>query len=218
VDIGGRSVDVPAAPHEKDSDEGKPGALPAVVGAAGRTEEDGDRQVAFVNGSSPRAPQRDRAEGAAAVEFALVSVIFFLLLFGILQYGLYFNDSLNTRQGVREAVRQGVVQMPISNSCGGAGVTWTKLDCYTRKEVGALTGDTKVHILAPDSGGWKKPNRLLVCAAVKSEGAFGMLPMPGDGVITSKTVMSIEQDSAPPSGSPTNSDPDPSGDGWAWCS
>jgi len=152
------------------------------------------------------------------VEFALVSVVFFLLLFGILQYGLYFNDALNTRQGVREAVRQGVVQMPVANDCGSAGVTWTKLECYTEDEVGALTGDTMVHIAVPDTGGWKKPNKLIVCAAVRSAGVFGLVPMPNDGVIMSKTAMSIEQDSAPPSGSPPNTDADPSGNSWSWCS
>jgi hypothetical protein len=152
------------------------------------------------------------------VEFALVSTIFFLLLFGILQYGLYFNDSLNTRQGVREAVRQGVVQMPIANTCGGSGVTWAKLDCYTKKQVGALTGTTMIHLAVPDTGGWKKPNKLVVCAATKSQGAFGLLPMPNGGVIMSKTAMSIEQDSAPPAGNPTNADADPSGDNWGWCS
>jgi len=173
--------------------------------------------VAFVKGSSPHARWRRGSEGAAAVEFALVSVIFFLLLFGIIQYGLYFNDALNTRQGVREAARQGVVQMPIANSCGGAGVTWTKLTCYTKKEVGALTGATKVHFLVPDTGGWKRPNRLIVCAAVQSSGVFGIVPMPDGGVVRSKTAMSIEQDSAAPAGNPPNTDPDPSGHNWSWC-
>ena len=31
------------------------------------------------------------------------------LVFGIIDYGLWFSDSLSTRQGVREAARQGVV-------------------------------------------------------------------------------------------------------------
>jgi len=156
-------------------------------------------------------------DGAAAVEFALVSTVFFLLLFGIIQYGLFFNDSLNTRQGVREAARQGVVQMPIANSCGTAGVTWTKLECYTTSQIGALTGTPKVHILIPDTNGWKKPNRLVICAAVKSQGAFGLIPMPNGGVIKSVTVMSIEQDSAAPAGNPPNADADPSGSSWSWC-
>lgn len=159
---------------------------------------------------------RRTESGASAVEFALVSTVLFLLVFGIIQYGLFFNDSLNTRQGVREAARQGVVQMPLSNDCGTAGITWTKLSCYVKNQIGAVTGNAKVHIVLPN-GTWKKPNELLICAAVKSDGAFGILPMPAGGVITSKTAMSIEQDGSPPSGSPANADPDPSGDNWAWC-
>ena len=52
-------------------------------------------------------PRRD--SGATAVEFALVAPILLLLVFGIIEYGLWFSDSLATRQGVREAARQGVV-------------------------------------------------------------------------------------------------------------
>jgi len=160
---------------------------------------------------------RRTQSGASAVEFALVSSVLFLLLFGIIQYGLFFNDSLNTRQGVREAARQGIVQMP-TTTCGAAGITWTKLACFTKDQIGAVTGDTHVHFLIPDSGGWKKPNKLLVCATVQSDGALGILPMPNGGVITSKTAMSIEQDSAPPAGSPPNSETDFTGKNWSWCS
>ncbi|RNL80466.1 pilus assembly protein [Nocardioides marmorisolisilvae] len=159
--------------------------------------------------------------GAAAVEFALVSTVLFIFLFGIVQYGLYFNDSLNARQGVREAARQGVVQMPASSygSCGSAGVTWAKLKCFTKAQVGGITGSTYVHLVVPDTGGWKKGNRLIVCAAVKSDGLVGILPMPNGGVIRGIGELSIEQDSAPPTDvlATANSDSDPSGLGWSWC-
>jgi Flp pilus assembly protein TadG len=35
---------------------------------------------------------RDDSSGASAVEFALVSVVVFPLLLGMIQYGLLFND------------------------------------------------------------------------------------------------------------------------------
>ena len=56
-----------------------------------------------------RAAQGRSDGGATAVEFALVAPILLLLVFGIIEYGLWFSDSLATRQGVREAARQGVV-------------------------------------------------------------------------------------------------------------
>jgi hypothetical protein len=155
------------------------------------------------------------SDGASAVEFALVSGILFLVLFGILQYGLFFNDSLNTRQGVREGARQGVVRNFVS--CGTATTDLDKLRCTTKKEIGALTGPTYVKILTP-AGGWAKAQPLTVCAMVKSDGALGLLPMPNGGWIYSKTQMSIEQADAPlPSGS-ASADTLPTGVSWSWCS
>jgi Flp pilus assembly protein TadG len=160
---------------------------------------------------SARGRQRS-ASGAAAVEFALVSAILFLVLFGIIQYGLYFNDSLNARQGVREAARLGVVK----NFTGGTGTTdMEKLKDITATQVDALTGTT--YVMVKPSSPWKKGSALTVCAMVNSDGAVGLLPMPNGGWIESKTQMSIEQDTPAASGS-TTSDTLPAGSpGWGWC-
>lgn len=157
-------------------------------------------------------PRARSAAGAAAVEFALVSAILFLVLFGIIQYGLYFNDSLNARQGVREAARLGVVK----NFADGTGATdMAKLRDLTGKQVDALTGTTYVMVKPPSP--WKKGSALTVCAMVQSDGAVGLLPMPNGGWITSKTQMSIEQDTPAATGS-TESDSLPAGaPGWSWC-
>lgn len=172
------------------------------------------RRTTRGRGTRPADDGRRVEDGAAAVEFALVATIFFLILFGIIQYGLYFNDALNTRQGVREAVRQGVVR----NFAGGSGATdMAKLRDLTAKEVGAITGATYVKVVVP-AGGWEKAKPLTVCAMVRSDGAIGLLPMPGGGWIRSKTQMSIEQAAAPvPTGS-TSSDALPAGADWGWCS
>lgn len=159
---------------------------------------------------------RGRAsDGAAAVEFALVSTLFFLVLFGIIQYGLYFNDSLNARQGVREAVRQGVVRnFP---SCGTATNDLDRLKCNTKAEIGAITGPTYVKVVTP-AGGWAKAKPLTICAMVSSNGGLGMLPMPNGGWILTKTQMSIEQADTPlPTGS-ASADTLPAGASWSWCS
>lgn len=154
--------------------------------------------------------RRHDQTGAAAVEFALMSSLLMLVLFGVLQYGLFFNDSLNVRQGVREAARMAVVK---SSTCAEATTEWAAFECTVEEQVGALTGPTHVHVSAPD--GWQKGSPLIVCAAVPS-GDLGMLPMPNDGHITSSLRMSIEVDDAPPSGAPSP-DADPSGANWAWC-
>lgn len=137
------------------------------------------------------------SEGAAAVEFALISGILFLLLFGILQYGLYFNDSLSVRQGVREAARQGVVKT--FTPCGAAVTDLDKLRCQTQEQIGTITGETpyvKINFASP----WTKGQPLTVCTLVKTN-TIGILPMPNDGWIASKTQLSIEQAATPPTGS-----------------
>ncbi|MDP9223556.1 MAG: pilus assembly protein [Actinomycetota bacterium] len=49
---------------------------------------------------------RQRSErGAAAVEFALVMPILFLLVFGIIEFGFIFNKMLSVTHSAREGVR-----------------------------------------------------------------------------------------------------------------
>lgn len=159
------------------------------------------------------APVRARsATGASAVEFALVSSLMFTILFGVIQYGLYFNDSLNVRQGVRDSARQGAVEnFP---ACSGAASNSDKLRCSTKTQIGAVTGTAYVKVAA--SSGWAKGNPLTVCAMVKSEGAVGLVPMPKGGWISSKTQMFIEQEKL--KGAWTDvSDPLPAGQSWSWC-
>jgi Flp pilus assembly protein TadG len=152
------------------------------------------------------------SRGAAAVEFALVTPILFAVLFGILQYGLYFFDAHGTRTGVREAARLGVVKA--ISACGGATDDLAKLNCTTEDLVDAITGPVAVKVYAPD--GWAKAKPLVVCAMVQSDGAIGFLPMPDDGLITSKTQMSIEV--ATPAPSPLIAEDTPlAGADWSWC-
>jgi Flp pilus assembly protein TadG len=157
--------------------------------------------------------RRTRASdrGASAVEFGLVAPILILMVFGIIQYGLYFFDSVNARQGVREAARQGVVKT--FPTCTGASTDWAKLKCNTKTQVGAVTGPVYVKVAAPD--GWAKGKRLVVCAVVRYNTGLNFFPMPNDGFIQSKTEMSIEKDTAP-TGSAA-ADTLPAGQTWTWC-
>ena len=151
--------------------------------------------------------------GASAVEFALVSFVMFPLLFGIIEYGLWFNDSLNVRQGVREAARVGVVQNFGQAGCA-TGNDMEKLACRTKKFVGAATGDTHVKIMAP--GGWEKTEPLVVCAMVRSK-VIGLAPLPNDRMIRSRTEMSIEVDEDIPAVTAYTDTALPSGADWGWC-
>ena len=187
---------------------GAPDAWPRLsTGSPGRPAAGPDVEEWIVG----RSFRRDRgAEGAAAVEFALVMPILITVMFGILQYGLWFNDSLNTRQGVREAARQGVVRnFPVAAPCTSTSTDMDKLRCDAKRQINALTGAEYVKVVKPTT--WSKSQPLIVCALVKSEGGVGLFPMPNNGWISSTTQMSIEQDATPLPTGATTQDALPSG-------
>src|SRR6476620_5305403 len=47
--------------------------------------------------------------GAAAVEFAIVATLFFMLVFGIIDFGFAFHSWNNTANAAREGARRGAV-------------------------------------------------------------------------------------------------------------
>ncbi|GIM67677.1 hypothetical protein Pve01_89490 [Planomonospora venezuelensis] len=146
--------------------------------------------------------------GAAAVEFALIVPILFVLLFGIIDYGAVFSDSVSMRQGVREAARAGVVSS-FNSSCGSA-TTMATVQCRAKDEIGTMSGTPAVKVYAPN--GWVKGEELIVCARLDDPGLIELVvPLPD--TLTSRVTMSIETEDAPPTGAMSAAD---SGD-WAWC-
>lgn len=143
-----------------------------------------------------RSLRRRGERGAAAVEFALVSPLVFAIMFGTLSYGLWFNDSLNLRQGLREASRQGVVgNYGATSSCGATyssapSDNIKKLVCAAKQEVSANTGKTYVKVVLPD--GWVRGKELIVCGMVQAEAIPGLVPLPEDRMIRFASRMSIE--------------------------
>ncbi|MPZ95811.1 MAG: hypothetical protein GEU96_13105 [Propionibacteriales bacterium] len=56
-----------------------------------------------------RCRRRSSDDGASAVEFALVSVLLFTILFGLIQYGLYFWSLQSGSSAAREGARRAAV-------------------------------------------------------------------------------------------------------------
>ena len=162
--------------------------------------------------SGRRTRVRDGERGAAAVEFALVCTVLLTIVFGILQYGLYFNDSLNARQGVRETARMTVVheKHPACQSSTG----WSAVSCTAEKIIGEGASDTWVKISAPT--GWAKGKVLRVCVIVRSRSHVGMLPMPNDGYVHASLEMSIEEET-PALNTAGLTETAPTGQSWSWC-
>lgn len=164
------------------------------------------------NGSVNLRPRHRRGDehGAAAVEFALVCSVLFTIVFGIIQYGLFFNDSLSTRQGVRDGARMGVVRnFATASPCTTQADDMAKLRCSTRLLIGTPQAKTFVKVVRPAT--WAKTQPLVVCAVVESYGKNGLLPMPDGGYTSSVTQMSIEQDATPLPTGTTTADPLPTG-------
>lgn len=164
-----------------------------------------------------RRPGR-RDEGASAVEFALVVPVLLLLVLGIIEYGLWFSDSLSTRQGVREAARQGVVANFGSDSCGLTGASGDEnsraLMCTAQDRIGGIAGDPAVMVSAPQ--GWERGRPLVVCSQLRAGVVGGIVPLPNDRIIRSQVEMSIEV-ATPGTSFSGGSESPPAGADWSWC-
>ena len=151
-------------------------------------------------GRLSRGASADR--GAAALEFALVVPVLAVLVFGMIDYGLFFTDSLGARDGVRVAARQGSVE-DFTGSCpsGYAGSGDSKLEklaCLAVDQTGAIGGDTYARVTTPD--GWGVGKDVVVCVAVVENGLTGFTPMPNNSTVHARLQVRIEQP-------PTSSDP-----------
>jgi Flp pilus assembly protein TadG len=156
-------------------------------------------------------PGRDY--GAAAVEFALIMPLFFMLVMGIINYGLWFNDSLTLRQGIRESARQAAVLHTFSGSGCSATTGMDNVACGTRTQILGTSGLAYVKVFAATT--WTRGEQVVVCGMIKATHFTDLVPLPADGLIKSKTTMSIENTTPAPSPS-FHTDVLPTGD-WSWC-
>ena len=153
------------------------------------------------------------------MELGLVSMILVPILFGIVDYGLWFNDSLNTRAGVREGARRAVVEnftVPAGSPCTGEEGA-DKMACITRQLISPSAGAAYVRVVVPS--GWKRGNAVVVCGMTKVDGVTGVTPLPSSGLVRTRLEMSIENDAVPVNdGLPTTATTGtPTGASWDWC-
>ena len=162
--------------------------------------------------SALRARARDAAHphgrserGAALVEFALVLVLVAMLLFGIIEFGIAYNDYIAVRQGTREGARLAVVD-DVNNapSCKIAGATITPpakpnntfdatnaVICKTKDRIGLDQTKTKVKIVvAAKSVG----ANVTICASYPLTSVTGLIaPFINGRTLVSTVVMRLEQ-------------------------
>ncbi len=136
-------------------------------------------------------------DGAAAVEFALVLPILVLILFGIIDYGLYFNTSLQSRWGVHDAARAAAVAPGEGgDTTCNTGITAptdiTRLICGVLSQTDSATAKKYVAVYLPD--GWQVDHSLYVCERLDVAGISGFVPFPNKGHVEDVAVVNIEQD------------------------
>ena len=170
---------------------------------------------------------RSRSQrGAVVVEFALCSTLLFPLVFGLIDYGVWFADSGGAKSGVREGARRAVVQQAATASCATDTSYPSDLDkmrCQTRAAISTIAGHTYV-MVRTSSSGWVKGSTLSACAMVEVTGVTGLVPLPNNRIVYSRVDMSIESATTVPSGASgpgahISADTLPAGfaGNWAWC-
>jgi Flp pilus assembly protein TadG len=168
-----------------------------------------------------RRPSQRPDTGASAVEFALLSIPLFAILFGIIDYGIWFSDSISARQAVRDGARRGVVENFTSSSCTGPG-DLANLACTVKEAMEPISGTAYVRISvasAPgggDGAAWAAGSTLRVCAMTKHTALMPLVPFPADGISRTKVEMPIEQATGTGTRATFEETP-PSGSDWNWC-
>lgn len=143
--------------------------------------------------------------GAALVEFTIIAPILFVIIFGMIDFGIAFADYQNVRSGTREAARLGVVNdLTNAPKCKINGVSVTPpadpttkpdatnaLICKAKDRIGLNSGDAKIRITIT---GEAVGDRLEICASFPVGSMTGVTAaFLADRILTSSVTMRLEQ-------------------------
>ena len=146
-----------------------------------------------------------KERGAAIVEFALVVPVLVLLLFGIVEFGIAFNDYISVRNGSREGARAAVVNdvrnaPPCTINGGtvsppavptGTSDATNAIVCKTKDRIGLDDDQVKVKVSV---AGTSIGDTVTVCASFPVQSMSGLLaPIMSGKTLTSNVTMRLEQ-------------------------
>lgn len=185
-----------------------------------------------------RRPAGASDRGVALVEFALVAPVLFLVVFGIVEFGMGLNDYQSLRQGVREGARQAAVQQYGSEDGSCTAITAPtpvkQVICLTEDRV-ALGNDVRTSVrywmpapstdpdqtqANPDYG------TVVVCSQKAVQPLTGAIPGLDNIRLKTEIEMRLEDTlatsvstevAASPGRTKTWSEPAPTGGNWEWC-
>jgi Flp pilus assembly protein TadG len=204
----------------------------AYVGAREKVTESGPGRLAAGSGcrldrdparASVRRSSRARGDGGAAlVEFALVMPVLFLILFGIIEFGVNMNDYQSLRQSVRDATRTAVVADYGTGSCAPSNFSGTvgtqnssAVVCQVATNSGYTSSALTVKVQFTDNNGANyDTDKVKVCAVASAKSITGiMAPFLKNVYLKSAVEMRAEKVLTLDNVTPT----DPSGGNWSWC-
>jgi hypothetical protein len=168
------------------------------------------------------------------VEFAILSLPLFTILFGIIDYGLYFTDVVTVQQGLGEVARSAILAPSSASgpqwqgstcalehdSGAGAGDQLELLACSVRDRVEPVAGQLYVRAELVDASGqqtqtWAPGNRLRLCTVTDHPPVLPVVPLPAGGRIETRVDMPVQAVPAQVQMASVQT-PLPSGD-WSWC-
>lgn len=132
--------------------------------------------------------------GAVAVEFALVLMPMLVLLFGAIQYGLYFWAMQGGSDIARSAVRAAAVGDAATLACDDfRSDIRTQVDGLTGSGTSATVTRTYIDASSPADGVIKEGDKVRVSVQFKSADLhFPFVPMVHDGLVTSTAEARID--------------------------
>lgn len=129
-----------------------------------------------------RRKRRDEV-GATVLEFALVAPLLFTVMFGIIQYGLYFWSTSTAAASAREAARQMAV---------GTEWTCTKAQAVEKASGAAFDGSPTVEMAYLNAANEAKVGDHLRVTVTMRAFNLQLIPLPGDGAITESAEVQVE--------------------------
>jgi len=138
-------------------------------------------------------PPRVRSQrGAAAVEFALVMLPLLVLLFGAIQYGLYFWAMQGGSDVARSAARDSTVGDATIATCSA-------FRSDVRAQINGLSGDSshatvqRTFLRADGTGPLDEGDKIRISVSFKSvDMHLPFVPFIHDGIVTSTTTARVD--------------------------
>lgn len=140
------------------------------------------------------------------MEFAIVAPVLFILLFGIIDFGMVYSRQLSVRSATRQATRSAVVgQFGSDMSCATVGLSPSSNDalkqliCSIKQDIPIDDADVRVRVQFIDSNGDGVADHthyddLMVCVQAKMRSATGFFgPVLNNNAYRSRLTMLIEK-------------------------